>query len=155
MRTVVVYVSTHHGNTKKLLDAIAEKEAIDMIDIVENKDSEISDYDLIGIASGIAFGKYYPQILEYLKAAMPEGKKVFFIHTAGSPREDHNAAAKQIALERNCECLGTYFCKGFDTYGPFKLIGGINKNHPDQKELDGAVQFYQEILNRCLDTVQK
>ena len=75
MKTAIIYVSTHHGNTKKLL----------------------------------------------------------------------NASAKKITDARNCECLGTYFCKGFDTFGPFKLIGGINKNRPDQSDIDGAVKFYKGI----------
>ena len=26
--------------------------------------------------------------------------------------------------------------KGYDTFGPFKLVGGIAKNHPDEKDLE-------------------
>ena len=38
--------------------------------------------------------------------------------------------------------IGRFQCKGFDTYGPFKLIGGIAKGHPDQKDIREAVEFY-------------
>ena len=32
MKTAIVYASTHHGNTKKLLDAIAAAYEVDLID---------------------------------------------------------------------------------------------------------------------------
>ncbi len=147
MKTVIIYVSTHHGNTAKLVDAIAAKHQVDTINIVEERDADISGYDCIGIASGIVFSKYYPQILEFLKNKLPDNRKVFFIHTAGSPRENQNASAKEITDAHNCECLGTYYCKGFDTYGPFKIIGGINKKHPDEKDLSGAVEFVKGIIS--------
>ena len=35
--------------------------------------------------------------------------------------------------------------RGFDTFGPFKLIGGIAKGHPTQSEIDGAVEFYGSL----------
>lgn len=34
MKTGIVYESTHHGNTKKLLDAIAKKYEVTLIDAV-------------------------------------------------------------------------------------------------------------------------
>lgn len=148
MKTVIIYASTHHGNTKKVIEAIALKHKVDIIDIQKNKDTDISGYDCIGIASGIVFGKYYPQMLEYLNAKMPKGKKVFFIHTAGDPKEKHNAAAKAITDSRGCQCLGTYFCKGYDTYGPWKLIGGINKKHPNSDDFFRAQTFYSDILGQ-------
>ena len=38
-------------------------------------------------------------------------------------------------------------CKGFDTYGPFKLVGGIKKGHPTQTEINGAVKFFEALYN--------
>lgn len=145
MKTAIVYVSTHHGNTKKLVDAIATCSDVSVIDAAVQKDHDLSIYDCIGFASGIAYSKYYPQMLKFIENNLPEGKKVFFIHTAGDPREKHNASAKAISDAKHCECLGTYFCKGFDTYGPFKLIGGIGKGHPDESEIAGAVEFYKKL----------
>ena len=143
--TVIIYASTHHGNTKKLLDAIAEKNDVELVDVIGREGYDLSDYDRIGIASGVAYGKYYPQMLKFLEANLPDGKDVFFIHTAGDPRENHADSAKNIASARNCRCLGVYFCKGFDTFGPFKLIGGINKQHPDEDDIKNAVSFYQGL----------
>ena len=145
MKTVIVYVSTHHGNTRKLLEAIAARNDVDLVDVIPNERYDLSGYDRIGIASGIAFGKYYPQMLKFLEGNLPEGKNVFFIHTAGDPRESHADSAKRIATERDCRCLGVYYCKGFDTYGPFKLIGGIGKGHPTDDEISGAVRFFDDL----------
>ncbi len=146
MKTVIIYASVHHGNTKKIVEAIASKNDVAVFDILSKGEINLEEYDCIGIASGIAYGKYYPQMIKFVEENLPGNKKVFFIHTAGSPRENHNSAVKAVAKSGGCECLGTYFCKGFDTYGPFKLIGGIAKGHPDSTEIQGAVDFFDKIV---------
>ena len=35
MKTVIVYASVHHGNTKKLMEKIAEECNVDLIDAVQ------------------------------------------------------------------------------------------------------------------------
>jgi len=77
-----------------------------------------------------------------LKEKLPEGKEVFFIHTAGSPEEKQCTEAKKITDSRHCECPGIFCCKGYDTYGPFKLIGGLNRSHPDAEDIAAAKKFY-------------
>ena len=59
MKTAIIYASPHHGNTKKLIDAIATKHEVTLIDATQTKDQDLSDYDLIGYASGIYFQKYH------------------------------------------------------------------------------------------------
>ena len=134
-----------------LVDAIAGKYDVDVIDAASCETAGLDGYDLIGIASGVAYARYYPQLLTFLERNLPEGKKVFFLHTAGSPRENHNAAAKEIADARKCSCLGTFFCKGYDTYGPFKVIGGIAKGHPNQDEIASVIRFFGELRQSELD----
>ena len=46
---------------------------------------------------------------------------------------------------KHADLIGKYSCKGYDTYGPFKLVGGIAKGHPDEKDLMAAVDFYKGI----------
>lgn len=144
-KTVIVFTSTHHGNTKKLLDAIAAHEDVELINVIGNEKYDLSEYERIGIASGVAFGKYYPQMLEFLKNNLPDNKRVFFIHTAGDPRKNHAESAVKIAESKNCRCLGIFYCKGFDTFGPFKLIGGINKKFPNEENMEQVVKFYREL----------
>lgn len=57
MSTAILYYSKHHGNTKKLFDAIKEYDNdVILIDVTKTIDISLSDFDRIGIASGIYFG---------------------------------------------------------------------------------------------------
>ena len=59
MTTAIVYFSRHHGNTKKLLDAIKEAEpAVDLIDVTAPQTTDLSAYDRIGFASGIYYSSF-------------------------------------------------------------------------------------------------
>ena len=74
---------------------------------------------------------------------LPQEKKVFLICTHGG-----SAAFRSIEtiLEgKHADLIGKFSCKGYDTYGPFKLVGGIAKGHPDEKDLMAAVDFYKGI----------
>ena len=46
MKTAIVYYSKHHGNTKKLLGAIAEQAEVTLVDVLnaENIDSSVKFY---------------------------------------------------------------------------------------------------------------
>ena len=47
MKTAIVYYSQHHGNTKKLLDAIKDKHDVELIKVTEGSDADLSEYELI------------------------------------------------------------------------------------------------------------
>ena len=145
MKTAIVYYSEHHGNTKKLLDAIAESEDVDLIDVTAQPDADISGYDRIGFASGIYFNAFAKQILDYAKEHLPERKDVFYIYTHGAPKVMALKAIHEIVIDKNCRKLGEYHCLGFDTFGPFKLVGGIAKGHPTEQEIKGAADFYKGL----------
>ena len=143
MKSAIVYYSKHHGNTKKLLDAIAAADPSAMlIDVTASPAADLSEYDRIGFASGIYFSSFAKQIVAFADAYLPEGKDVFYIYTHGAPKGDFLKAMREIAAEKHCKELGEYRCQGYDTFGPFKLVGGIAKGHPTEDEIAGAVKFY-------------
>ena len=144
MKTLLVCESTHHGNTRKLVNAITETYPVDVIDAAATDSIDCSGYDCIGFASGIAFGNFYKKITS-LAAELPAGKKVFFLYTCGKENGSYDTSIREIAEARGCTVLGKYSCKGFDTFGPLKLLGGLNKNHPDADEIRKAVEFYEDI----------
>ena len=41
MKTAIVYYSKHHGNTKKLLDAIAGENEVTLIDVTDQSDADL------------------------------------------------------------------------------------------------------------------
>lgn len=146
MKTAVVYYSHHHGNTKKLLDAIAGKYDLTLIDASAVTDAALEAFDLIGFASGIYYSKFHRSVLALAEKCLPKGKRVFFLYTYGAEKKGYTEAIRKAVAPSGAEVVGAYGCFGFNTFGPFKLIGGMAKGHPDRQELDGAVQFYEGLL---------
>ena len=65
MKTAIVYYSHHHGNTKKLLDAIALQNEVTLIDATSTNKVDLSEYDRIGFASGIYYTNFAKQVISY------------------------------------------------------------------------------------------
>ena len=146
MKTAIAYYSQHHGNTKKLLDAIlAADDTVTLIDVTEKHEADLNGYDRIGFASGIYFSSFAKQILNFASVNLPAEKPVFFIATCGTPRKNYFDDIRQVAKDKQCRELGKHLCLGFDTFGPFKLIGGIRKGHPTEEEIQAAVAFYRGL----------
>lgn len=146
MNTAIVYFSQHHGNTKKLVDAIAAQANVTLVNVVDNASYDLSSFDCIGFASGIYFASFAKQLLAFAEANLPERKKVFFINTCGFQSGVYFDAIRKITKAKQCQELGAYQCLGYDTFGPFKLVGGIAKGHPNQEEVSAAVCFYNSIV---------
>ena len=146
MKTAIVYYSQHHGNTKKLLDAIAAADPTAMLlDVTAHPTADLSGYDRIGFASGIYYSSFAKQIVTFASEHLPEGKNVFYIYTHGAPKGDFLKTMREIADKKRCREIGVYHCQGYDTFGPFKLVGGLAKGHPTEEEIAGAVAFYQGL----------
>lgn len=145
MKTAIVYYSKHHGNTKKLLDAIAKNNEVTLIDVTQTPNADLSGFDRIGFASGIYYSKFHKSLLQFMDENLPYDKSVFFLYTYGAKKKGYTEAAAQAAKSKNAEILGSFGCFGFNTYGPFKVIGGIAKGHPDSSELANAVAFYEGL----------
>lgn len=145
MKTAIVYYSRHHENTKKILDAIASKNDVTLIDVTANPQDDLAEYDRIGFASGIYYSKFNKSLIEYAKEHMPDGKETFFIYTCGAKKDGYTKVMAEATAKHGAKILGEYGCLGFDSFGPFKLIGGIAKGHPTNEEIDGAVKFYEDL----------
>lgn len=53
------------------------------------------------------------------------------------------------ALQRaGSEIVGEFACRGWDTVGPLWLIGGINRRHPDERDIQRARDFAQSLSAR-------
>ena len=148
VKTAIVYASVHHGNTKKVVDAIANEYVVDLIDATKIKFADLSEYDVIGFASGVYYGKFHRSVLDFAKENLPEDKKVFFISTYGS--KEGYAGIEKIAENKNALIIDKFGCKGWDSFGVFALVGGIQKGHPNANELAEAVQFYRDLVHWIL-----
>ena len=148
VKTLILYESLHHGNTKKLVDAIAAEYPVEICD-ARIFEGDLSKYDLIGFASGVAFGKFYNEIYAVAIDKMPFEKDVFFLFTAGAPTGDPAKDIKTVAQQRGNRIHGAYCCRGYDTFGLLKLIKGINKGYPTEADIKGAVKYFKIVLMEC------
>ena len=134
MRTIILYASRHHGNTKKLVDAIVEAHPeIDTLDVKalgKNEYPDLHEYHLIGVGTGI----YYSEI-------------------DGGKNKWYGKDIDGICRMRQAIFMGVYGCPGFDTWGPFKLTGGVQKGHPNAEEIKGAVDFFDKIEDEYGDII--
>ena len=135
MKATIIYASVHHENTKKVVEAIAGENVVDLIDATKEKERDLSGYDLIGFASGVYYGKFHQTVLNFALANLPANKNAF-------------QSIEEVVKSKQGKVVGKFSCKGYDTFGPFKLIGGIAKGHPDDKDLADAVTFYKGIIQK-------
>lgn len=147
MKTAIVYYSRHHENTRKLLDVICARYDITLIDAAKTQSADLSSYDLIGFASGIYYSKFHKSVLQFAQNNLPMHKRVFFLYTYGAEKEGYTKSIETVAAKKEAVISGTFGCFGFNTFGPFKLIGGIAKGHPNQEDFDNVLRFYENIIH--------
>lgn len=121
---------------------------ISIISLTSEELPDLSEYDLFGFASGVYMGKPHSTILSFVDTNQNilQGKKVFTILTSGSNQKKYSKLFHSFLLKHGCVVLGGYQCKGFDTYGLFKFIGGTAKRHPNDNDVSKAVSFIQQIF---------
>ena len=145
LKIAIVYASVHHGNTKKIVDEIAKVQDVELVDATRVKEKDLSGYDAIGFASGIYYGKFHQAVLNFATVNLPQDKKVFLICTHGGSVATFQSM-KTLLKGKHANLIGKFSCKGYDTYGPFRFVGGIAKGHPNEKDLAVAIDFYKGIM---------
>ncbi len=147
MSTIIVFASKHQGNTRKVVEAIAKECEVELYDVTSGP-KDLSGYDKIGFASGIYAATYDQKLLEFAKNNLPNGKKVFFIYTATLDTDFSKSIAKAIE-GKDATLIGQFGCKGYNNWGPFKLIGGAAKGHPDENDFKNAVDFFKNTVEKA------
>lgn len=108
---------------------------------------DFSEYDCIGFASGIYAGRCHRSIYAFLKNHRHElPKQTFAVCTSGVGKGKYAKKFADYLAKSGFTVLGEFECKGFDTFGPLKLFGGLGKGHPDDKELADGVAFIKKIM---------
>ena len=107
----IVYASTHHGNTKKVVDAIAKEFDVELIDATQVQEKDMSGYDLIGFASGIYAAQFHQQVKNFAQKNLPENKRIFFIMTSAMNKDFSKSMADSIK-GKNAEVVGKFTGQG-------------------------------------------
>lgn len=145
-KCLIVYYSYHHGNTEKIAFAMAEAAHAELCTIDSIKSKNLSDYEIIGFGAGIAYSKHYDQLLKGVEGLSLHGKSVFVFSTSGTGGTKYHTELIKLLKNAGAEIIGHFACKGFDTFGPFGLIGGIAKGHPDGADIEAAKEFVLKMV---------
>jgi flavodoxin len=146
-KILILYFSFHHKNTEKIAKAMAEVLSADLVEVTRANPEMILSYDLIGFGSGIYAFSHHKSLFEFLKKLNPVQKKAFIFSTSGAPNGMifHKKLKKEL-IKKGFEIIGEFNCPGFDTFGPFKIGGGINKGRPNENDIQKAKEFAKKIL---------
>lgn len=146
MKVIIAYASVHHGNTKKIVDSIAKDFDIDIVDVTQVNEKDLSNYDLIGFASGVYGFNLHQSIINFASKNLPADKNIFLI-TTSAMNKDFSQSFMQAIQNKNATVIGKFSCHGYNTFGPFKLIGGTSKGHPDDNDIKNAIEFYKRLVD--------
>ena len=84
-------------------------------------------------------------MLDYLKENLPAGKNVFLLYSSAMNMDNQSSSVRKVIEAKKCWVIGQYHCPGYNTFGPFKLMGGTGKGHPTKEDIEKAVEFYNSL----------
>jgi hypothetical protein len=73
-------------------------------------------------------------------------QKTFILYTSGTASRKYAKNFSEHLTQIGLQILGIYRCKGYDTYGFWKLIGGIAKGHPNEVDIVAGVSFIKNTI---------
>ena len=144
MRFAVVYISIHHGNTRKIAKVIAEELNADLFDL-QKENPDLRDYDIIGFGSGIYSWKHHERLLDFVRHLPKMDKKAFIFSTSGLVMKRNHRILRNLLKEKGFDIIGEFYCKGYDTYSFLRYIGGINRGRPNEKDMRRARNFASRL----------
>ncbi len=143
----IVYASVHHGNTRKLAESMSAELSANLFTVAEADNVKLDQYELVGLGSGIYFGRHHASLCRLVDSWQNPPRRVFIFSTAGLPflRWFQHASLRKRLIKQGCEVVSEFCCRGWDTVGPLWLMGGINRKHPNAKDLSRALQFARKL----------
>ncbi len=145
MKIAIIYASVHHGNTQQIAEAMAESGSVDLYSLSEAPDS-LSSYQLVGFGSGIYVFRMHQRLMRWIKRRSTSGQCAFLFSTRGTRYFDiYHRVARQLITSRGFSLCGEFSCRGYDTFGPLSLLGGINRGRPNQNDYARARQFVRQL----------
>jgi flavodoxin len=151
MKKILIYFSYHHKNTEKIAQTIASALDTELNTPLGIDPTMLSKYALVGFGSGIYFGKHHKTLLNLVdKLPQANDQKAYIISTSGQEgrSEKFHKPLREKLLAKGYSIIGEFNCPGYDTYALTKLVGGIKKGHPNQRDLEKATAFAMELKQK-------
>ncbi|MDV7135912.1 flavodoxin family protein [Williamsia muralis] len=153
VQTVLVTSSrSEHLNTRRIADAIGEVLGARVLAPEEATPTVLREADRVGFGSGIYWMGFDERLLRCIQELSDmTGCEAFVFGTSGMPEPPFRRYTQRLGsiLEsRGFEVVDSFTCRGVDTWGPFKLVGGVNKGRPDDNDVQAARRFAETIRRR-------
>ena len=150
VRTAIVVTSVHHGNTRSIAGVMAHAMEADVLSAEDAAVSGLGKYDIVGLGSGIYFGRHHSSLLQLAKSVDRIPKLAFVFSTSGLPWLSRlfHWPLRRALTRRGCRVVGEFNCRGWDSVGPLCLVGGINRRHPNDRDVDRAKQFALDMRDQ-------
>lgn len=152
MKALIIYKSVHHGNTKKVAEAIAGTLGAKLATPGEVDVNGLGEYDLIGFGSGIFYGRYHQSLLALIDRLPSMNKKAFLFHTCGWETGDifykYTREVCGKLEQKGFTIIGKFSCPGWDTIPAVAWFGGIKKGRPNKSDLEKARAFAKAVEDR-------
>ena len=155
MKTLMVYMSVHNGNTRKIARAMAEVLDADMFKPDEISPDCVKDYELVGFGSGVYFGRHHKSLLKFIENADGRGKKAFIFSTSGNKKLPLINNFDRVILKKlsksGFEVVGSFDCRGRKAYynNPGMMIKPFCKSgeadRPNEKDIENARKFAERM----------
>ena len=83
------------------------------------------------------------------KLPIENGKKAFIYSTSSNigPFEKSHLMLKDKLKARGYVIVGEFSCAGYNTNSFLKIFGGLNKNRPNEEDLNRAKTFSLNLIN--------
>jgi flavodoxin len=152
MKSLIICVSTSHGNTRRAADRMAQVLDAEVVEPESVDPKTLPEYDLVGFGSGIYFNAVHTRLRNFVRG-LPDvdGVQAFTFFTSGArelPLARYSKPMRKQLASKGFRVVGSFSCRGWDTVGPFGLVGGINKGRPDHHDLDRAAKFATRLRER-------
>lgn len=168
MRIMITYFS-QTGNTEKVAKAIKEaliEHDVDCKPVKETDSSEISDYDLLILGSGIYAGKVHKSVLDLIRKAeaLPPKVALFSTHASVTGYQ-HGFKVVQKKIESiDSEIIAEWDCRGENLGLPKEMIQkrlaslppeerkkaeedqAQLKGRPNAEDLENAKKFAKSLI---------
>ena len=168
MKILVCYFS-NTGNTEKVAKSIAEgleDENVEVLKIEDADPSNLKNYDLVVLGSGIYGGKLNKKVTDFMKEVSEYPPKFAFFNTHQSSTA-YQKAFKRIRSkleESGSKVIGEFDCIGENLGMPKETILGMlaklpseekkrqeakieaTKGHPDAQDLTNAKAFGKSLI---------
>ncbi|MFO0014741.1 MAG: flavodoxin domain-containing protein [Planctomycetota bacterium] len=148
MKTAIIHVSIHHHNTQAVAQAMGEAIGSKVMTVEKANEENLSEYDLVGLGSGIFFSSHHRALLRWVREHSPLPARAFLFSTAGLPSLHWfwHRALREAVTNQQIVILGEACFPGWDTVGPLRWIGGIQRGHPNAHDLEQARQFAARMV---------